>query len=49
MSDIRRTNPFRTAVNKLLKNKLAVVCLVILVVEILMVVFAPLITPYDFS
>ncbi len=49
MSDIRRTNPFRTAVNKLLKNKLAVVCLVILVVEILMVIFAPLITPYDFS
>ena len=42
MSEVRRTNPFRTAVNKLLKNKLAVVCLIILVAEILMVVFAPL-------
>ena len=49
MSEVRRTNPFRTAVNKLLKNKLAVVCLIILVAEIIMVIFAPLITPYSYS
>ncbi|MCR4884081.1 MAG: ABC transporter permease [Clostridiales bacterium] len=49
MSDIRRTNPFRTAVNKLLKNKLAVVCLFILLIEIIMVIFAPLIAKYDYS
>ena len=49
MSDIRRTNPFRTALNKLLKNKLAVICLFILIAEILMIIFAPLITPYDYS
>ena len=49
MSDVRRTNPFRTSFNKLLKNKLAVACLIILVIEILMVIFAPLITRYGFS
>ena len=49
MSDIRRTNPFRTAVNKLLKNKLAVVCLFILLIEIIMVIFAPVIAKYDYS
>ncbi len=49
MSDIRRTNPFRTAVNKLFKNKLAVVCLFILLIEIIMVIFAPLIAKYDYS
>lgn len=49
MSDIRRTNPFRTAVNKLFKNKLAVVCLFILLIEIIMVIFAPVIAKYDYS
>ena len=49
MSEVRRTNPFRTAVNKLLRNKLAVACLFILIIEILAVIFAPLITPYSYS
>ena len=49
MSEVRRTNPFRTAVRKLLRNKLAVVCLFILIVEILAVIFAPLITRYSYS
>ena len=49
MSEVRRTNPFRTALRKLLRNKLAVVCLFILIVEILAVIFAPLITQYSYS
>ena len=49
MDDIKRTNPFRTALEKLLKNKLAVVCLIILVAEIIMVIFAPYITSFDYA
>ena len=49
MEKIKRANPFRTALEKLLKNKLAVVCLIILLAEILMVIFAPQITSFNYS
>jgi len=49
MNEVKRTNPFRTAFEKLLKNKLAVVCLIILIAEIIMVIFAPQITSYSYS
>ena len=49
MEKIKRANPFRTALEKLLKNKLAVVCLIILMAEILMVIFAPQITSFNYS
>ena len=34
MNEVKRVNPIRVAAEKLLKNKLAVVCFVVLVVEI---------------
>ena len=49
MNDIKRTNPFRTALDKLLKNKLAVICLIILIAEIVMCALAPHIAPFDFA
>ena len=49
MDQVKRANPFRTALDKLLKNKLAVVCLIILLAEILMVIFAPYITSFNYS
>ena len=49
MNKVKRTNPFRTALDKLLKNKLAVLCLLILVTEIIMLIFAPQIAPFDFA
>ena len=49
MDQVKRANPFRTALDKLLKNKLAVVCLIILLAEILMVIFAPYITNFNYS
>ncbi len=42
-----RSNPFRVAMAKLLKNKLATVCFVVLVIEIALVILAPVIAPYD--
>ena len=49
MNEVKRANPFRTALQKLLKNKLAVVCLVVLVVEIIMVIFAPQIAKFNYA
>ena len=49
MNEVKRANPFRTALDKLLKNKLAVLCLIILVAEIIMVIFAPVIAPFDYA
>jgi len=40
-------NPMRTALQKLLKNKLATACFVFLVIEIIVLAFAPWIAPYD--
>ncbi len=45
--EIGWTNPFRVAMAKLLKNKLATVCFVVLVIEIVLVALAPVIAPYD--
>lgn len=41
------TKPMRVAMNKLLKNKLATACFVILIIEIILVLLAPLIAPYS--
>ena len=49
MNEVKRVNPIRVAVEKLLKNKLAVVCFVVLVVEIIMVILAPWIAPYSYE
>lgn len=42
----RINNPFKTAWNKLLKNKLATICFVVLILEIILVIAAPLIAPF---
>lgn len=49
MNKTRRENPVRTAVQKLLKNKMATVCFIILAAECIMVIFAPLIAPFDYG
>ncbi len=49
MNEFKRANPLHTALEKLLKNKLAVVCLIILLSEIAMVIFAPHITAFDYA
>lgn len=45
--ELKRENPLKGAFRKLLKNKLATACFVILVIEILLVLLAPVIAPYD--
>ena len=42
-----RQKQWKTAVNKLLRNKLAVLCFVVLVVEIILVLLAGVIAPYS--
>ena len=49
MEKIKRKNPLVTAFRKLMKNKLATVCFFVLLVEIIMVVFAPIIAPYGYE
>lgn len=49
MDKIKRNHPFRTAFGKLLKNKLATLCFVFLIVEILLVALAPVIAPYGYE
>ncbi|MGN0627399.1 MAG: ABC transporter permease [Oscillospiraceae bacterium] len=49
MEKIKRKNPIVTAFRKLTKNKLATVCFFVLLVEIIMVVFAPIIAPYGYE
>lgn len=49
MNEVKRVNPIRVAVEKLLKNKLAVVCFVVLVVEVVMVILAPWIAPFSYE
>ena len=49
MNEVKRVNPIRVAVEKLLKNKLAVVCFVVLVVEVVMVALAPWIAPFSYE
>lgn len=49
MASINRRNPVRTAFQKLWKNKLATICFFVLIIELLMVIFAPVIAPYDYA
>ena len=42
-------HPFRSAFAKLLKNKLATVCFVFLILEIVLVILAPVIAPYGYE
>lgn len=44
---VHRASPLQTALGKLLKNKLATVCFVVLVIEILLILLAPVIAPFD--
>ncbi len=46
METVARTNPIRIAGQKLLKNKLATACAVLLLVEIILVLLAPVIAPF---
>ena len=49
MGDNKHGNPVRVAFQKLFQNKLATLCFVILILEILAVVLAPVITPYGYE
>ena len=49
MDKVKKRHPVRTAFAKLWKNKLATICFFVLIIEILMVVFAPIIAPYDYA
>lgn len=44
---MKKENPVAAAFRKLLQNKLATLCFVVMLVEILLVVFAPVFTQYD--
>ncbi len=43
------SRPLQTALRKLLQNKLATLCFVLLIIEILLVVLAPYIAPFDYE
>lgn len=49
MEQVKRANPFRIAFQKLFRNKLATLCFVVLVLEIILVVLAPVIAPYGYE
>ncbi|MBQ8831274.1 MAG: ABC transporter permease [Oscillospiraceae bacterium] len=49
MENVKRKNPFITAFRKLTQNKLATVCFFILLIEIILVVFAPVFTDYGYE
>lgn len=42
----KKPNAFKSAANKLLKNKLATICFIVLIIEIVLIVLAPWIAPY---
>lgn len=44
---MKKMNPFTIAFRKLLKNKLATICFILIIIELILVIFAPLFTPYD--
>ena len=44
---MKKENPIAAAFRKLLQNKLATVCFIIMLVELVLVIFAPLFTQYD--
>lgn len=49
MDKTLRTHPVKDAFQKLLKNKLATLCFVVLILEIVLVTLAPLIAPYGYE
>ncbi|MEA4956089.1 MAG: ABC transporter permease [Pseudoflavonifractor sp.] len=49
MDEKKRSHPIRTAFRKLLKNKLATVCFFLLIAEIVLVILAPVISPYGYE
>ena len=49
MENVKRKNPFKTAFQKLIKNKMATLCFFVLLIEILLVIFAPMITDYGYE
>lgn len=49
MDKTLRTHPVKDAFQKLLKNKLATLCFVVLILEIVLVALAPVIAPYGFD
>ena len=44
---MKKMNPFTIAFRKLLKNKLATICFILIIIELILVIFAPVFTPYD--
>ena len=46
MDEKKRSHPIRAAFRKLLKNKLATICFFLLIAEVVLVVLAPVISPY---
>ncbi len=49
MATLNKRHPVRNAFAKLWKNKLATICIFVLIIELLMVIFAPVIAPYDYA
>lgn len=49
MDDNKHGNPVRVAFRKLFQNKLATLCFVILILEIILVALAPVIAPYGYD
>ena len=44
---MKKISPFTIAVNKLLKNKLATLCFFVLLIELILIIGAPLFTSFD--
>ena len=49
MEKVKRKSPLKTAFKKLTQNKLATICFFILLIEIILVVFAPVFTNYGYE
>lgn len=47
--DNKHGNPIRVAFQKLFQNKLATLCFIVLILEIVVVILAPLIAPYSYD
>lgn len=44
---MKKMNPIATAFRKLFKNKLATICFFLIIIELIIVIFAPMFTSYD--
>lgn len=49
MEKVKRKSPLKTAFRKLTQNKLATICFFVLLIEIILVVFAPVFTNYGYE